>query len=331
MVQPYSSWDFFRRMPNALLARYFQGKGLFGELDFGAMKQTRPDALVAAWAALPDERCDALEAELSAVHTLSDAAGWQALQDAARDMLEADAAADFVAALAALEDHHAQAMTAFLDQPTLWPWAERYHHAGRLAYWKKLHNLARVDVVPDVESACEALSAAIRDHFIHAEGRGRNCHVEHSRRGAKDYFFAFPRDHATQALEWVSDDMTRRPHSPVFELVFLYERGAGQLDLYCRDAPRSVRALQEIFARTVLRQEDFSANSKDGRTYDLSRLTDANFQFARGLDSRIGDVQIKKLRLSRRWRKGEHITSHCRQAAPLHCTTCWQACGRRGC
>ena len=211
MGQQYSSRDFFRRMPNALLARYFQGKGLFEELDFGAMKQTRPDALVAAWAALPDERCDALEAELSAVHTLSDAAGWQALQDAARDMLEADAAAAFVAALAALEDHLAQAMTAFLDQPTLWLWAERYHHAGRLAHWKKLHNLARVDVAPDVEAACEALSAAIRDHFIHAEGRGRNCHVEHSRRGAKDYFFAFPRDHATQALEWVSDDMTRRP------------------------------------------------------------------------------------------------------------------------
>jgi hypothetical protein len=32
MARRYTNKDFFRRMPNALLARYFQGRGLFGEL-----------------------------------------------------------------------------------------------------------------------------------------------------------------------------------------------------------------------------------------------------------------------------------------------------------
>ena len=33
MAQHYSIKDFFRQMPNALLARYFKTKGLFSDLD----------------------------------------------------------------------------------------------------------------------------------------------------------------------------------------------------------------------------------------------------------------------------------------------------------
>ena len=36
-------------MPNSLLARYFHAHGVFGDLDFAAMKETQPDELFAAW------------------------------------------------------------------------------------------------------------------------------------------------------------------------------------------------------------------------------------------------------------------------------------------
>ena len=45
MPRHYSTRDFFRQMPNVLLARYFQGQGLFGDLDFAAMKEGKPDEL----------------------------------------------------------------------------------------------------------------------------------------------------------------------------------------------------------------------------------------------------------------------------------------------
>lgn len=317
MSQDFSSRQFFRRMPNALLARYFQGKGLFADLDFAAMKETKPDALLEAWGALPDATRDACEAELSTVHGLCNESGWRALQDAAREVLQDDESAAFVAKLAALEDHAAQAMTAYLDHRSLWMWADRYHHADGLARWKKLHGLAQVELT-DTAAACTALSAAIRAYFLKEEHRGRNCTVEHYRRGAKDYFFAYPRDHASEALEWVQDDMTRRPHSPAFELIFVYEKARGSLDLSCRNAPRAVRPLQEIFATVVLGQDALSANPKDGRTYNLAPLLDAGFQFIRSSDSGIGDVQLKKLRLSRRWQKGEHITLQAANTAALH-------------
>ena len=38
MARHYSTRDFFRQMPNAMLARYFQGRELLGDLDFAAMK-----------------------------------------------------------------------------------------------------------------------------------------------------------------------------------------------------------------------------------------------------------------------------------------------------
>ena len=47
--------NFFRQMPNALLARYFQVQGLFNALEFAAMNEGKPKALfAAAWLALDD-------------------------------------------------------------------------------------------------------------------------------------------------------------------------------------------------------------------------------------------------------------------------------------
>jgi len=45
MARHYSTKDFFRQMPNIQLARYFQGQGLFADLDFAAMKEGKPDEL----------------------------------------------------------------------------------------------------------------------------------------------------------------------------------------------------------------------------------------------------------------------------------------------
>jgi hypothetical protein len=64
MARHYSTTDFFRQTPNDLLARYFQARGVFGELDFAAMKEGKPDALFDAWLALPDGPPNEVDAEL---------------------------------------------------------------------------------------------------------------------------------------------------------------------------------------------------------------------------------------------------------------------------
>ncbi|HEV3116218.1 MAG TPA: hypothetical protein VGY58_04145 [Gemmataceae bacterium] len=63
MARHYSTKEFLRQMPNALLARYFQTRGLFGDLDFSAMKETKPDELFTAWLYLPDGQRNKMDAE----------------------------------------------------------------------------------------------------------------------------------------------------------------------------------------------------------------------------------------------------------------------------
>lgn len=84
MARHYSTKDFFRRMPNALHARYFQGRGLFSDLDFSSMKEGRPNALFAAWLALPDGQRNAMDAELRNIFTMCCEKGFLAILDEAR-------------------------------------------------------------------------------------------------------------------------------------------------------------------------------------------------------------------------------------------------------
>lgn len=64
MARHYSTNEFFRHMPNTLLARYFHERGLFDDLDFSAMyKEGNPDALFAAWLCLSEEQRNAMYAE----------------------------------------------------------------------------------------------------------------------------------------------------------------------------------------------------------------------------------------------------------------------------
>ena len=49
-------------MPNVLLAQYFQSQGLFGDLDFAGMKESKPDELFSAWLALPDAQRHEMDA-----------------------------------------------------------------------------------------------------------------------------------------------------------------------------------------------------------------------------------------------------------------------------
>ena len=63
MAGHYSTRSFFRQIPNDLLARYFQRRGLLGDFGFGSVGKPPPEALFAAWLELPDDDRNAMEAE----------------------------------------------------------------------------------------------------------------------------------------------------------------------------------------------------------------------------------------------------------------------------
>ncbi len=309
MGRHYSTKDFFRQMPNALLGRYFQQRGLFEDLDFAVMKEGQPHELFAAWLDLPEEQRNTMDAEFRDVFEMSCERGFRAIIDEARwQMRETpEDLAAFIETLSALPSHYHRAMIAYLDHTGCWKGATRFYHADTLGYWRKRkhmgHELAAVD-----EASINQLAGLIRNYFHHAEGRGNNCVVEPFRRGDLDYFFAYPEDYSQQSIEWVGGEFGRRPHNPAFEVVYVYSQKDGTLDLNFRGTRKAVEPLQGMFATAILKLNELPPDPKDERVYDLNPLREKNFDFAPAVGSGIGKVVVKKLRLSSRVNRGDRIT-----------------------
>lgn len=305
----YSTREFFRQMPNALLARYFCGKGLFRDLDFSAMKEGSPDELFKAWLGLPDIQRNGMDAEFRDIFEMSCEKGFLAIIDEAHWQLREtpDAIPAFVKALSDLPSHYERAMVTFLSHATCWKGATRFYHADTLSYWRKRKNLPKKSAAVD-DASIRQLAELIRNYFHHTEGRGKNCIVEPFRRGERDYFFAYPEDHSKRSIEWVDGRFDPRPHNPAFEVVFVYSEQEGSLDLNFRGSYKAIIPLQSMFATAILKLDELPPDPKDERVYDLSPLRQKGFEFAYAVGSGIEKVVLKKLRLSSRLNKGERIT-----------------------
>ena len=309
MARSYSIKEFFRQMPNALLARFFQEQGLFTDLDFAGMKETMPEPLFCAWLALPEKDRKALDAVLQEIFLLSCEKGFLAIVDEAQWQIhnEPEKYVSFVNEMSVLPDHYHRAMHTYLDYPECWKGATRFYHADTLSYWRKRKNLGHSPAATDATSLTQ-LADLIRDYFHHTEGRGKHCVVESFRRHDLDYFFAYPEDYSQHSVEWVDGEFGRRPHNPAFEIVYVYSRKEGSLDLNFRGAHKAIDPLQDMFATAILKLNELPPNLKDSRVYDLNSLRNRNFSFTFSLNSGIQAVAVKKIRLSSRSNKGDRIT-----------------------
>ncbi|MHB8389163.1 MAG: hypothetical protein ACYDBH_06225 [Acidobacteriaceae bacterium] len=309
MIRHYSPKDFFRQMPNTLLARYFQRRGLFGDLDFSTKTEGERDTLFAAWLALPDDLRKAMDAEFRDLFELSCEKGFLAIIDEARWQLRETppVLAAFVERLSALPNHSERAMVTFLDHPAVWKGATRFYHVDTLSYWRKRKHLPRQPAAMDSASV-EHLAHLIRTYFHHTEGRGDHCVVEPFHRDGRDYFFAYPKDHSQQSIEWVNGEFGHRPYHPAFEVVYVYSCEEGTLDLNYRGSYQAIEPLQGMFATAILKLPELPPEPKDARVYDLNPLRQKSFDFTFAAGSGIEQVAVKKLRLSSRWRKGDRIT-----------------------
>lgn len=309
MARHYSTNNFFRQIPNALLARYFQEQGLFTDLDFAAMKETKPNELFTAWLHLPDHQRNAMDAEFRDIFEMGCEKGFRAIIDEAKWQLKetSDTLTAFVETLSALPNHYERAMVTFLDHPSFWKGATRFYHADTLPYWRKRKNLPHQLAAVD-DASIQQLAELIRTYFHHTEGRGNNCVVEPFRRGDRDYFFAYPEDYSQQSIEWVDGEFGRRPHNPAFEVIFVYSQKEGSLDLNFRGSYKAIEPLQSMFATAILKLDQLPPDPKDERVYDLNPLRQKGFDFVFDVGSGIENIALKKLRLSSRIKKGDRIT-----------------------
>jgi hypothetical protein len=316
MSRHYSTRDFFRQMPNRLLARYFEAHGALTELDFAALKEAQPEELFTSWLELLEVQRNRMDAEFREIFAMSCEKGFRAILDEAAWHLEAEpqAFAELVEKLASLANHYERAMVTFLDHAAFWKGATLFFHADTLPYWRKRKNLPHQPAAVHEDSRQE-LADLIRTYFHQTEGRGNNCVVEAFRRGDLDYFFAYPEDYSQQSAEWVEGEFGRRPHNPAFEVIFVYSQKDGTLDLNFRGSYKAIEPLQAMFANAILKLPKLPPDPKDERIYDLNSMRSRDFQFVYDVASGIQGVAVKKLRLSSKVIKGDRITLEADSAA----------------
>lgn len=309
MARHYSTKDFFRQMPNMLLARFFRERDLLLDFDFAAMKEGKPDALFTTWFELAEELRHKLDAEFREIFEMSCEKGFGAIIDEIEWQMQStsNVLTGFIATLSAQPNHYCRAMLTYLDHKECWRGATRFYHADSLPYWRKRKNMGHQAAAVN-DASIQQLAGLIRHYFHHTEGRGNNCVVEPLRRGELDYFFAYPEDYSQQSIEWVDGEFGRRPHNPAFEVVYVYCQKDGTLDLNFRGSNKAVEPLQGMFANAILKLEELPPDPKDQRVYNLNALRRRNFDFTYDIGSGIQNVVVRKLRLSSRANKGDRIT-----------------------
>ena len=296
MTRHYSPRSFFRQVPIDLLARFSKSRGLGSELDF------------AAWLELPQERQRALEAEFRQIFEMSCEKGTWAILDEARLRWrdDPDRLTAFIETLSSQPSHFHRAMATCLDHRECWRGATRVRHAEILPDWRKRKHLGHRTAATDGASL-KHLSGLIGAYFKRGEARGSHCLVEYLRQGGLDFFYAWLEDYSRQEMEWMDGELEPRRHRPAFEVVFVYCRKEGSLDVNFPGPHRALEPLQEMFATAILKLDRLPDPGSE-RVYDLDPLLRRDFQFVCGRGTGIESVAVRLLRLSSRARKGDRIT-----------------------
>ncbi len=210
MASQYQHRQFFRRVPNALLARYFEAREVALDVDFGDLTETQVEPIFEAFTTLPVDQQADMEVDFQDINALATDGGIEALRNEAA-FYDDEA---FPEAISTIDGYHAKAMWAFLHKPEYWKGASALLHADTVAgrFWKKRNDLPKVP--PHVEDEDIAqLAQAISHYFNTTEGRGRNCKVEPYRKveTGKEYFFAYPEDYGQSGVEWSGSAIASPP------------------------------------------------------------------------------------------------------------------------
>jgi hypothetical protein len=108
MASQYQHRQFFRRVPNELLARYFEAMDVLLGVDFGELKETEVEPIFEAFTALPEDQQAPIELDFQDINTLACDGGIGALVN------EASFHGDeiFAEEISAIDGLHANAMWA---------------------------------------------------------------------------------------------------------------------------------------------------------------------------------------------------------------------------
>ncbi len=141
MARQYNPQLFFRHVPNALLEQYFKEKGVFAEINFKELTETKIKPLYKSWLALSEKERSDMEKDFREIDRMATAGGTKAIID------EADwHGEDLAPSLAELKNHHDRAFWIFINRKAYWKGALQFQYADSIpaSYWRKRKNIQEI-------------------------------------------------------------------------------------------------------------------------------------------------------------------------------------------
>ena len=303
MPRQYSLKSFLRNVKNSLLKEYLDSKNVDVNEDWENIKEAKIDPIFDAIESASESTRSEIDSDFRIINEMgSEGARKTIIDEASYHGL------DLSEALSEMDDHLDAAFWTFLNHPVVFDVASQFNHADNLPgrSWRKRIDLPIESPSTDADSE-KRLGEEIACYYRRKEGRGRICHVEHYKRGDRYYWFAYPQDYSTTAIEYDdSGAFDRRVHRPAFEIIFVHEPDIRTLDLYVKGNHRVVSDLQDIWGNEILGLELGPAQRR-GQIYELDHLKDRNFDFAVRPESGIESVRIKRMRLRIPGRENKRI------------------------
>jgi hypothetical protein len=287
---------FFMTAPHKWLRRYFDDRHVLNGINWKAVTVRKIEPIHSAFFALDENARTAMIDDFRNIAMLSTPLGKVQIMDEADYWGEADGLGKI---FEELEDPGACAFWTFFERPKWWNGAVFLASADSKPRrpWRTRINMPVLGRKPTHEDG-RRLAASISEIFMPSEARGRFCEMHQLRRGDLEYYFAYPQDHRETSIEYDRDgQMTKRPHNPAFEIIFVHDDKNQTLAIWHIGPMERVRDLQVAFAKAVLGTIIPNRTPKDDRVYDLSLFEQCDFEFSIPPILGIEKVEVHKLRI----------------------------------
>jgi hypothetical protein len=279
--------------PN-LLKTFFESKGYPLDIVWGEMDEALIQSISDAFLKLPNSVQQDIETDLQDVHTIASTEGGISILIEQAVFMGQDIAGE----LEQFDSRYDKVLWILLHHPNIWEKAAVLTHAENLhkRFWFRRCHLPQK--APDTsESAMASLKRNVSTFFWQTQGRGKICHIDTFRRNSiQDYFFVYLSDHTNTDLALDPEGHFQRVRNRhAFEVVYVFNRSEGIMDVFAQGGTKIVETLQGIFARTIL---GFTLNNDQTVPYQLDRLKERLFPFVTDPEDGILQVAVRMLKVS---------------------------------
>jgi hypothetical protein len=292
MARQYAPRAILRHLPLELIRTFISQQSIPTSLDWDCLTEGDTNALYQAWCNLIPEHRERIEMMLRQVHEMASEAGVRAMICEAQHRGQ-----DIADPLASIDGHHAKALWVLIHHGPAFHTARQLLAAaspvGR--FWNLTTGFSGQQYDTSPQALLELRQAVAQ--LYREQGRGHRCSIEHHERERVFYVFLYLDDYTqTHTAHDNRGKLTRSPLRPAFEVVYVYTREAGTLDMYARGDRRWRATLCDRFCEHILHTTAPLA-TPGRRSYQLNGLIDRTFPLTTDPARGILSATIRRLRI----------------------------------